>query len=83
MAADCTSRSTSWNDKITNHRGKNLEEFIASNNLNVINGGNGRTNFQSRRGKSNTAITITNNQMLGDVKIGTYPRGKAHRITTK
>jgi len=49
MAADRNSKS-SWNDKITNHRGKNLEEFIASNNLHVFNEDNGKTTFQSSRG---------------------------------
>ena len=61
MAADSKSRSTLWNDKITNHRGKKLEEFIASNNLNFINEDKGRANFQSSRGKRNIDLTITNN----------------------
>jgi len=68
MAADSNSRSTTWNDKITNPRGKKLEEFIASNHLHVINEDNGKTTFQSSRGKSNIDLTITNNQMLADVK---------------
>jgi len=37
MATDSNSRSTTWNDKITNPRGKNLEEFVVSNHLYVIN----------------------------------------------
>ena len=68
MAADSNSRSTSWNDKITKHKGKKLEEFLASNNLHAINEDNGRTTFQSSRGKSNIDLTIPNNQMLADVK---------------
>ena len=51
MAADSNSRSTTWNDKIANPRGKKLEEFVASNHLHVINEDNGRTTYQSSRGK--------------------------------
>ena len=65
MGVDSNSRSTMWNDKITNPRGKKLDEFVASH---VINEENERTTFQSTRGKSNIYLTITNNQMLADVK---------------
>jgi len=68
MAADNISRSTSWNDKITNHGGKKLEEFIAGIILHFINEDNGRKAFESSRRKSNINLTITNNQMLGEVK---------------
>jgi len=61
MAAGSTSRSTSWNDKITNHSWKKLEEFIASNKLHFINEDNGRANFLSSRGESKIDLTITNN----------------------
>jgi hypothetical protein len=70
-----------WNDKIP-PRGKKLEEFLASHHLQVINEESERTTFQSTRGKSDIDLTITNNQMLADVKTGTYPRKKAPRITT-
>jgi len=59
MAADSNSSSTSRNDN--KQQGKKLEEFIANNNLHFINADNGRTNFQSSRGKSNIDIIITNN----------------------
>jgi len=68
MVADSNSRSTTWNDKITTPRGKKMEEFVASNHMHVINEDNGRTTFQSSRGKSNIDLTITNNQMLADIK---------------
>ena len=68
MGVDSNSRSTMWHDKITNPRGKKLEEFVASHHLHVINEENERTTFQSTREKSNIDITITNNQMLTDVK---------------
>ena len=53
LAADTNSRSTTWNDKITNSRGKKLEEFVASNHLHIINEDNTKTTFQSSRGKRN------------------------------
>jgi len=82
MGVDSNSRSTRWNDKITNPRGKKLEEFVASHHLHVINEENERITFQSTRGKSNIDLTITNNQMLADVKTGTYLRKKAPQIIT-
>jgi len=68
MGVDSNSRSTMWNDKITNLRGKKLEEFVASHHLHIINEENERTTFQSTRGKSNIDLTITNDQMLTYVK---------------
>jgi hypothetical protein len=53
MVVDSNSRSTMWNDKITNPRGKKLEEFVASHHLHVINEKSEKTTFQSTRGKSN------------------------------
>ena len=64
---DSNARSTTWYDVTTNHRGKLLEEFLASNQLHIINEESTRTTFQSRRGTSNIDITITNNQMLADI----------------
>jgi hypothetical protein len=40
-----------WDDKIRNPRETKLEEFLASHHLHVINEENGRTTFQSTRGK--------------------------------
>jgi len=68
VGVNSNSRSTVWHDKITNIRGKKLEEFVASHHLHVINEENKRTTFQSTRGKSNIDLTITNNQMLTNVK---------------
>ena len=44
-----------------------MEEFVARNHLHIINEDNTKT-FQSSRGKSNIDLTITNNQMLADIK---------------
>ena len=51
----------------TNHRGKLIEEFVASNQLHTINEESTRTDFQSSRGKNNIDITLTDNQMLADI----------------
>jgi hypothetical protein len=67
IAIDSNSRSKTWHDVTTNSRGKLLEEFVASNQLHIINEDSTRTTFQTGRGKSNIDITITNNQMLADV----------------
>jgi len=67
IAMDSNARSTTWYDMTTNPRGKLLEEFLASNQLHVINEESKRTNFQSIRGKSNIDITLTNNQMIADI----------------
>ena len=37
MAADSNYRSKTWHDKITNSRGKKLEEYLASRHLHIIN----------------------------------------------
>jgi hypothetical protein len=79
LAMDSNSRSTTWYDVTTNSRGKLLEEFVASNQLNIINEERKRTPFQSSRGKSNIAITITRNQMLADSKNWEIRRGKRLR----
>ena len=76
VGVNSNSRSTVWHDKITNIRGKKLEEFVASHHLHVINEENKRTTFQSTRGKSNIDLTITNNQMLTDVKKLGHIRGR-------
>jgi len=68
MATDSASRSTSWNNKVKEHMGKKLEEFITRNNLQVFKEGNGITDFQGSRGISNMDLTKTNNQMLAVVK---------------
>jgi hypothetical protein len=68
MGIDSNSRSTTWYDVQTNHRGKVLEEFLASNQLHIINEDSTRTTFHSSRGSSNIDLTIANDQMLAAVK---------------
>ena len=58
IAMDSNARSTTWYDVTINHRGKLLEEFLASNQLHIINEGSTSTTFQSSRGKSNIYICV-------------------------
>jgi len=83
IAMDNNSRSTTWHDVITNSRGKLLEEFIASNQLYIINEDSPMTTFQSSRGSSNIDLTIVNKQMLADIKdweISEEESGSDHNI---
>jgi len=66
IAIDSNSRSTAWHDRITNHRGRVIEDFLASNQLHIRNEGR-TTNFQSSRGKSNIDLTIANSQMVANI----------------
>jgi len=68
MAIDSNSRSTTWHDVTTNVRGRILEEFIASNQLHIINEVSPRTTFHSSRGQSNIDITITDSKMLAAIE---------------
>jgi len=68
MAMDSNARSTIWHDATTNNWGKMLEEFVASNQLHIINEDSPRRTFQSTRGSSNIDLTIVNNSMLADTK---------------
>ena len=64
IGMDSNSRSKVWHDVITNARGKLVEEYLASNNLYVINEESENTTFENNRGKSNVDLTITNNLLL-------------------
>jgi len=63
-AVDRNSMSTAWHDVTTNVRGTLLEEFILSNQLQIINEESGRTIFHITRGQSNIDITITDIKIL-------------------
>ena len=67
MAIDNNASSTIWYDTTTKNRGKMMEEFIASNQLYLVNEDSPRRTFQSTRGESNIDLTIVNNHMLADV----------------
>jgi len=68
ITMDSNSRSQAWHDKQTNMRGRTLEDYLASRDLNVVNEESDHTTYQSRRGRSNIDLTITNNRILKYVK---------------
>lgn len=53
LAMDSNARSTTWNDKLSNSRGKNLEEFIIRNQLHILNNNKDIYTFQTATGSSN------------------------------
>ena len=68
IATDSNSRSKTWHDKITNSRGKKLEEYLASRHLHIINDQSEKFTFHNSRGSSNIDLTITNNNLIADVQ---------------
>ena len=65
---DSNSRSRTWYDKLTNERGKKLEEFLISKQLFILNEESEMKTFQSSRGSSNIDLTISNHRLLKEVK---------------
>jgi len=65
---DSNSRSRMWHDKLTNGRGKKLEEFLISKQLYIMNEESEKKTFQSSRGFSNIDLTISNSQLLKEVQ---------------
>jgi hypothetical protein len=65
---DRNSRSKTWHDKLTNGRGKKLEEFLISKQLFIINEESEMNTFQSSRGFSNIDLTISNNKLMKEVQ---------------
>ena len=63
FAMDSNSRSTTWHDRMTNTRGRILEEYIFNKNLYIMNEESELTTFQSRTGSSNIDLTVVNNRM--------------------
>lgn len=64
LAMDSNARSKTWHDKLTNKRGKSLEEFVVANNLHLMNNNTEITTFESSTGSSNVDLTIVNQNML-------------------
>jgi len=64
FAIDSNSRSTSWNDVLTNKRGRAVEEFITTNRLYIADEESCNTTFQNSRGASNIDLTILNNAAI-------------------
>jgi ribonuclease HI len=68
IATDSNCRSTAWHDTTTNNRGRMMEDFVASNQLHIINEERTLKTFQSSRGESNIDLTIVNNKMLANIQ---------------
>jgi len=67
ITADCKARSTLWHNKITNSRGRILEEFITSKQLFILNEQSCNTTFRNRLGTSNIDLTITCPRLLNSI----------------
>jgi hypothetical protein len=61
IVMDSNLRSTLWHDTQTNQRGKNLEEFIITSDLFLMNEGTDIPTFETIRGRSCIDLTLCNN----------------------
>jgi len=58
IAADVNASSPSWYSRITDERGDAVEEFIAANNLRILNQASRYTSYASPSGTSNIDISL-------------------------
>jgi len=79
---DSNARSTSWHDTTTSNRGKHLEEYIISKQLNIMNEPSVNSAFESRTGKSNIDLTLVTSNVLRriDWKISDEESNSDHSI---
>jgi len=68
IVTDSNSRSIVWHDTTTNNRGRLMEDFLASNQLHILNEERKLTTFQSSRVERNIDLNIANNKMLANVQ---------------
>jgi hypothetical protein len=68
ITMDSNSRSRTWHDKLTNGRGKNLEGFITSKQLIIMNKESEMKTFQSSVGSSNIDLKVSYNKLLKGVQ---------------
>jgi hypothetical protein len=68
IATDSNCRSTAGHDTATNNRGRMMEDFLASNQLHIVNEKRTLKTFQSSRGESNIDLTIAKNMMLANMQ---------------
>jgi hypothetical protein len=83
IAMNSNARSTSWYDKITNNRGKHLEDYIFSKQLHIMNEPSTKTTFENRIGKSNIDLTLVTSNLLrriSDWKISNEESNSDHSI---
>ena len=81
IATVSNARSKTWNDKITNSRGKKLEEYLASRHLHIINEESEMFTFHNSRRSGNIDLTITNNNLIADYVNGKLVKKRAVRTT--
>ena len=67
FATDSNARSTLLYDKLTNSRGRILEEFLISKQLYIMNKDSNITTFSNSLGTSNIDMTIISTQLLNKV----------------
>jgi len=67
IASGTNARSALWNDRVTNERGRILEEFITTIQLYFLNEESSDTNFSNSIDKSNIDLTIINPQLIRSV----------------
>ena len=67
IASDTNARSALWNDRVTNERGRILEEFLTTKQLYFLNEESSDTTFSNRIGKSNIDLTIITPQLLRSI----------------
>jgi len=70
IAMDSNARSTTWHDTTTNNRGKQLEEYIISKQLHIMNEPNTKTTFENRIDQSNIDLTLATNNVLRRITEG-------------
>jgi len=70
IAPDCNARSTLWHDKLTNSRGRILEEFITSKRLFILNEDSCNTTFRNRLDTSNIDLTIISPRLFNSIMNG-------------
>ena len=68
IAIDSNAHSKIWDDRREDRRGDKVNEFIASNNLILLNNGNRRPTFENRRGYSNIDLTLCSVNISDKVK---------------
>ena len=64
IAMDSNARSTSWHDTTINSRGKRLEDYIISKQLQIMKEPSTKTTFENRIGKSNIDLTLVTNNLI-------------------
>jgi len=68
IATDRKSRYIVWHDTTTKNRGRQMEDFLASNQLHVLNEERKLTTFQNSIGEGNIDLNIANNKMLANIQ---------------